>query len=476
MAILQGLAPDGGLYVPEYIPKSNLSKDELLSLSQCELTARILAQLLPDFSLDTLNAAVFSGYEGKFPSDDLTPLVPLSDCNILELFHGPTSAFKDMALCLLPRLIAAACNHNGMKEDVLILTATSGDTGKAALEGFADAPQTKIAVFFPVDGVSTVQKLQMVTQEGKNVCVCSVVGNFDDAQRGVKKALNELHPENCSLSSANSINIGRLAPQVAYYFKAYAHMVKQGKIAYGDKIDVIVPTGNFGNIFAGYLAKQMGLPIGKLICASNANKVLTDFINTGFYDRRREFLKTPSPSMDILVSSNLERLLYFASGCDDKYVASLMESLDKNGYYQASDELMEVIRDSFLCGTTDNDECLSAIKSLWDEERYLMDPHTAVGYNVFKKLKADGKIENPAVVLSTASPYKFSESMLKAFDKNSSELGFDAIDKLYELTKVPVPQRLISLRDKEILHKDVIGGDEILAYIERKAGEKVWAK
>ena len=463
-----GLAPDGGLFVPEEIPASGISPDELLAMDQYEITSRILAKMLPDLSFEAVDDAVRSGYAGKFPSDNLTPLVDTKSCSVLELYHGPTCAFKDMALCLLPRLIAASCRKNGIEENVLILTATSGDTGKAALAGFADAPQTGIMVFFPRDGVSEVQKLQMTTQEGKNVCVCSVIGNFDDAQRGVKKVLNELKCDGLRLSSANSINIGRLAPQIAYYYKAYADMVKQGKVTYGDEVDFVVPTGNFGNILAGYLAKRMGLPVGKLVCASNSNRVLTDFITTGVYDRRREFYLTPSPSMDILVSSNLERLLFFACDGDDKTVASLMESLDKNGFYKAPDDMMEAIRRDFLCGCTDDNECLAEIKKLWDEEGYLMDPHTAIGYHVFRKLKESGEIKNPAVVLSTASPYKFSPSMLRAFGFEEDMNGFDATDKLYELTGMEIPDGLRGLRKKKVLHTDVIDGNGILEYVKGK--------
>lgn len=472
-AILQGLAPDGGLYVPEEIPSADIGQQELLTWDSYQLTAHILKKLLPDLSYDSLLQAVKDGYGGKFSAEEITPLINLKNESVLELYHGPTSAFKDMALCLLPRLIAIACEKNGIDKEVLILTATSGDTGKAALAGFADAPQTKVMVFYPLDGVSQVQQAQMVTQEGKNVCVCAVEGNFDDAQRGVKDALGTCKSDIVSFSSANSINIGRLAPQVAYYFKAYGLMLSAGKVKYGEKIDVAVPTGNFGNILAGYIAKQMGLPIGKLICASNANDVLTEFISTGVYDRRRPFFQTASPSMDILVSSNLERLLYFASGGNDKLVASLMKSLNEEGAYKVPDDLLSKIQADFLCGKADDNDALKTIAKYWGEEKYLMDPHTAVAFAV---VNAIGKTENPVVVLSTASPYKFAPAMISALGADVPESGFEAMRVLNSLTDVKIPDNLASLENKPVLHKDTVKPADIVDYVNRKAGEKVWAK
>ena len=475
-AILQGLAPDGGLYVPDEIPSAQLDEDMLRSMDQYSLTAHVLKKLLPDLSFESVSKAVHDGYEKKFSSDDLTPLKALDKEYVLELYHGPTSAFKDMALCLLPRLIAASCAKNGIENDILILTATSGDTGKAALAGFADAPHTKVIVFYPEDGVSQVQKAQMVTQEGSNVCVCAVEGNFDDAQRGVKNVFASFKSNKVNLSSANSINVGRLAPQVAYYFKAYGDLLKQGKISFGDKVNFVVPTGNFGNILAGYIAKLMGLPAGKFICASNSNDVLTQFISTGVYDRRRPFYQTASPSMDILVSSNLERLLYFASGCNDELVATLMESLNKDGFYKVDDALLSSIQKDFLCGSATDAQCLDTIKKVWDESKYLIDPHTAVGFHVFWELLAAGKVEGPTVILSTASPYKFAPAMLQALGAEVPQSGFEAMDRLFDITGMPVPKNLASLRNKPVLHKDIVNPSDIVSYVERKAGEDKWVK
>ncbi len=475
-AILQGLASDGGLFVPEDIPSAGLAEAELISMDQYELTSHVLSKLLDDLDIQAVSAAVENGYKGKFSSEDLTPVVGLGSDSVLELYHGPTSAFKDMALCILPHLIAASCRKNGVKKDILILTATSGDTGKAALAGFADAPQTKVMVFFPAGGVSDIQRLQMITQEGKNVCVCGINGNFDDAQRGVKNVFSNVKSENVELSSANSINIGRLAPQVAYYFKAYADLLRQKKIAWGDKINFVVPTGNFGNILAGYLAKRMGLPVGKLICASNKNDVLTEFISTGKYNRLRPFYQTASPSMDILVSSNLERLLYFASGCDDELVRQLMNDLNEKGSYKVSDELLATIKSDFLCGCASDEESLASIKKVWENFGYLMDPHTAVAYTVLEKIRESSDIPGHTVILSTASPYKFSGAMLEALGSSVPADGFESMEKLNDITKVPVPENLASLKDKKILHKDIINPDEIIPYVQRKAEEKIWVK
>lgn len=473
-AILQGLAPDGGLYVPEMIPAAGLSDVELLSLDQYALTAHILKKLLPGLSAAAIDSAVWEGYSGKFETGDLTPTVPVAGAHVLELYHGPTSAFKDMALCLLPRLIAASCAACGVEEEVLVLTATSGDTGKAALAGFADAPHTRVMVFYPEGGVSEVQRAQMVTQEGKNVCVCAVRGNFDDAQRGVKEVFAQFKGKNVRLSSANSINIGRLAPQVAYYFKAYADLRRAGVAAPGAPVDFVVPTGNFGDILAGYIAKRMGLPVGTLVCASNENDVLTEFFETGVYDRRRAFHKTASPSMDILVSSNLERLLYFASGGDAALVAALMRELAETGVYRVPAELLARIQSEFACGKADDAAAFDAIRRTWTAEGYLMDPHTAVAWRVYEAYRASGRSTNPAVVLSTASPYKFAPAMLTALGLAVPESGFDAMEKLHGATGAPVPPALAALRQKPVLHRDVIEPGAMPAYVERKAGEARW--
>ena len=471
-AVLAGIAPDGGLFMPEAIPSMDwqaLLKEDTLTMS-----ARILSALLPDYP--DMDALVHRGYAGKFETEELTPVVPVGGRYVLELFRGPTSAFKDVALSLLPLLISEARDILGVKDEMLILTATSGDTGKAALEGFHDVPGTKIIVFYPHGGVSAVQQAQMVTQEGGNVKVCAVRGNFDDTQTGVKKifaACAEKELAGVRLSSANSINIGRLAPQIVYYFKAYADLVRCGRIQIGEPVHFCVPTGNFGDILAGYFAKRMGLPVGKLICASNRNDVLTEFLSTGVYDKRRTFYKTTSPSMDILVSSNLERLLSLLTG-DDAYVAGLMKQLNEQGHYKVSDELLKKLKAEFSCGCCDDAAAAETIGRLWAEENYLCDPHTAVAWNVaeqFGKTCSDGA---PVVVLSTASPYKFPAAVLSALGQKAGEDEFAVMEELHARTGVPVPKNLAALREKPVRHKDVIGREDMLAYVLEKAGEAQW--
>ncbi len=464
-AVIRGLAPGGGLYVPEEIPSAGISPEELPGLSYDELTVRILYKLLPDFGEDVLRECVRLGYADKFGVPGRVDVRYAAGKAFLELYHGPTCAFKDMALCLLPRLMTAACRIKGIKEKTVILTATSGDTGKAALEGFADVPGTAIIVFYPKDGVSRAQELQMLTQEGSNVFVCGVDGNFDDAQTGVKEAFTKLSVPGINFSSANSINIGRLAPQVSYYFYAYGRLLKDGMIKPGDRVDYSVPTGNFGDILAGWLAKRMGLPVGRLLCASNKNRVLTDFISTGVYDRRRDFYVTSSPSMDILVSSNLERLLFYSCGMDDSRTASLMKELKENGFFRADDKMMDYIRADFDCAFADDERALSEIASVYGESGYLMDTHTAVAYACAKDVYGDA----PAVVLSTADPYKFSPAILKALEPGAAEDGLDAMDRLAELTGIPVPRGLSGLRNRRILHDTVIKPSEMTDYIERTA-------
>ena len=471
-AVLAGIAPDGGLYMSEAIPSMDwqaLLKEDTLTMS-----ARILSALLPDYP--DMDALVHRGYAGKFETEELTPVVPVGGRYVLELFRGPTSAFKDVALSLLPLLISEARDILGVKDEMLILTATSGDTGKAALEGFHDVAGTKIIVFYPHGGVSAVQQAQMVTQEGGNVKVCAVRGNFDDTQTGVKKifaACAEKELAGVRLSSANSINIGRLAPQIVYYFKAYADLVRCGRIQIGEPVHFCVPTGNFGDILAGYFAKRMGLPVGKLICASNRNDVLTEFLSTGVYDKRRTFYKTTSPSMDILVSSNLERLLSLLTG-DDAYVAGLMKQLNERGHYKVSDELLKKLKAEFSCGCCDDAAAAETIGRLWAEENYLCDPHTAVAWNVaeqFGKTCSDGA---PVVVLSTASPYKFPAAVLSALGQKAGEDEFAVMEELHARTGVPVPKNLAALREKPVRHKDVIGREDMLAYVLEKAGEAQW--
>ena len=464
-AVLEGIAPDGGLYICD--PASlDFDWQGALRLDTLSMAAKILSALLPDFP--DMEDLVRKSYDGKFPTADLTPLVPVGDKYVLELYHGPTSAFKDVALSVLPRLIGTAARAEGMEGDVVILTATSGDTGKAALEGFHDVRGTRIIVFYPYGGVSAVQQAQMATQTGDNVKVCAVRGNFDDAQTGVKQvfaACKGRDLQGAMLSSANSINIGRLAPQVVYYFRAYGDLVKAGRIAPGDKVNFVVPTGNFGDILAGYFAKAMGLPVGRLVCASNANDVLTEFISTGRYDRRRPFYKTTSPSMDILVSSNLERLLFLLSR-DSAYVAGLMQQLSADGAYQLSGELLDKLRQDFSCGCCDDQGAADVIGRLWREQHYLCDPHTAVAWSVAEQLDAELRGTGaPTVVLSTASPYKFPAAVLSALGRSGSDSEFRMMDELAQLSGVPIPGNLSGLEGRPVLHKDVIDKNAMLDYV-----------
>ncbi len=464
-AVLEGIAPDGGLYICD--PASlDFDWQGALRLDTLSMAAKILSALLPDFP--DMEDIVRKSYAGKFPTADLTPLVPVGDKYVLELYHGPTSAFKDVALSVLPRLIGAAAKAEGMQGDVVILTATSGDTGKAALEGFHDVKGTRIIVFYPYGGVSAVQQAQMATQTGDNVKVCAVRGNFDDAQTGVKQvfaACKGRDLQGAMLSSANSINIGRLAPQVVYYFRAYGDLVKAGRIAPGDKVNFVVPTGNFGDILAGYFAKAMGLPVGRLVCASNANDVLTEFISTGRYDRSRPFYKTTSPSMDILVSSNLERLLFLLSR-DSAYVAGLMQQLSADGAYQLSGELLDKLQQDFSCGCCDDQGAADVIGRLWREQHYLCDPHTAVAWSVAEQLDAELRGTGaPTVVLSTASPYKFPAAVLSALGRSGSDSEFRMMDELAQLSGVPIPGNLSGLEGRPVLHKDVIDKDAMLDYV-----------
>ena len=471
-AVLAGIAPDGGLFMPEAIP--SMDWQALLQEDTLTMSARILSTLLPDYP--DMDALVHRGYAGKFETEELTPVVPVGGRYVLELFRGPTSAFKDVALSLLPLLISEARDILGVKDEMLILTATSGDTGKAALEGFHDVPGTKIIVFYPHGGVSAVQQAQMVTQEGGNVKVCAVRGNFDDTQTGVKKifaACAEKELAGVRLSSANSINIGRLAPQIVYYFKVYADLVRCGRIQIGEPVHFCVPTGNFGDILAGYFAKRMGLPVGKLICASNRNDVLTEFLFTGVYDKRRTFYKTTSPSMDILVSSNLERLLSLLTG-DDAYVAGLMKQLNEQGHYKVSDELLKKLKAEFSCGCCDDAAAAETIGRLWAEENYLCDPHTAVAWNVAEQFGKTCSGGAPVVVLSTASPYKFPAAVLSALGQKAGEDEFAVMEEVHARTGVPVPKNLAALREKPVRHKDVIGREDMLAYVLEKAGEAQW--
>ena len=461
-AVLEGLAPDGGLYMPQQIPA--LDWKQLLKGSSQEISCAILSALLPD--IPNMPRLVANAYTGKFETEDLTPSVSVGDSTVLELFRGPTSAFKDVALSMLPQLLTAAKREKGVAEDIMILTATSGDTGKAALVGFRDVPGVRICVFYPYGGVSQVQRAQMVTQEGSNVAVCAVRGNFDDAQTGVKQIFTAFQGKKLPfrLSSANSINIGRLAPQVMYYFRAYKDLLAAGKIKLGDKVNFSVPTGNFGDILAGYLAKKMGLPIGTLICASNANNVLTDFIRTGTYDRRRPLLKTTSPSMDILVSSNLERLLYLLSG-DTKLVASLMKQLKEEGAYTVPDALKAAIQKEFWAAYCDDARAAEIIGRVYREQHYLCDPHTASGFAAAEDYRNETGDLTPMVILSTASPYKFPAAVLSAIGGDTGGDEFEQMERLQQMTGVPIPAPLASLKGKKELHTDVIEKEAMSTYV-----------
>ncbi|MBE6972000.1 MAG: threonine synthase [Ruminococcaceae bacterium] len=474
-AVLDGIAADGGLYILDDLAALDFDWRAVLEEDTMGMSEKILAALLPDF--DDMGALVQRSYAGKFETDALTPVVHVGDRHVLELFRGPTSAFKDVALSVLPQLITAAREKEGVTDEIVILTATSGDTGKAALEGFHDVPGTRIIVFYPHGGVSAVQQAQMTTQVGGNVCVCAVRGNFDDAQTGVKNIFAACAGQDLGgvqLSSANSINIGRLVPQIVYYFKAYAELVDAQRIKAGQPVHFVVPTGNFGDILAGYFAKLLGLPVGKLVCASNANNVLTDFIHTGVYDRRRPFHKTTSPSMDILVSSNLERLLYLLSGCDNAYVAGLMEQLKTEGRYEITAEMLSKLHAEFECGCCSDAEAAAVIGKVWRENGYLLDPHTAVAWAVADAFMAKRTDDAPVVVLSTASPYKFPDAVLRALGEEPCDDEFAVMEQLRALTGVPVPKNLASLREAPVLHRDVIDKEDMLEYVLRKVGEKQW--
>ncbi len=447
-AIAQGLSDEGGLFVPESFPQVDVKA--ICEMDYPAMAAAIIKEYLTDYSADFLKEATAKTYGAAF-GGKAGYLAPVSEgVSALELWHGPTCAFKDYALQLMPKLLVEAKKNLNRTEKTFILVATSGDTGKAALDGYHDVPGIEIAVFYPTGGTSEIQRLQMATQEGENVAVYAVRGNFDDAQTGVKRVFGDkaiaaqLAERNIRLSSANSINWGRLVPQIVYYFAAYAQLLKAGKIAFGDKVDFCVPTGNFGDILAGYYAKQMGLPVGKLVCASNENNVLTDFLTTGTYTAKREFFKTTSPSMDILVSSNLERLLYHVTGSDAE-VASLMKSLSETGSYTVRPETLAKIQESFSCGWSSEEQVAGEIKARYEQDNYLCDTHTAVAFHVAAQKKRDGV---PMVVLSTASPFKFPRSVLEALGHTAPENDFEAMQQLEQATGHTAPVSLSSLRQK----------------------------
>lgn len=467
-AIRRGLAPDGGLYVPDALPVFSASELEALyALPYAELSAAVLERFLPGFSREELLGYTKKAY-ASFDDGAVVPLHALGDkLWTMELFHGPTCAFKDVALQILPYLLAASVRKCADEHTVAILVATSGDTGKAALEGFADVPGTKIAVFYPDGGVSDIQRAQMATQGGDNVLVLAVRGNFDDAQTGVKDIFAdaalaaELDKAGVVLSSANSINWGRLAPQIAYYFAAYAQLLRAEAVAPGELVDFSVPTGNFGDILAGYFAKRAGLPVGKLLCASNSNNVLTDFLRTGVYDKNRPFLRTMSPSMDILVSSNLERLLYLAAQ-DGERVSEWMRALRGEGKYAVGEELLRLLADEgFAAFFASEEETARVIRAVWDEKGYLADPHTAAGLSAAAQYRRESGETRPTVALSTASPFKFAAAMLSSLGETVPENDFAALDTLSAFAKTPVPAPLDALRAREERFKTVVEKDEM---------------
>lgn len=479
-AVLEGLAKDGGLYMPKSFEGADFPMEKLSKMSPKEISATVLSILFANDSMLTGDGdeyemaykLVSKAYDGKFEGEDYAPLSKVNDAYVMELYHGPTCAFKDVALQLLPQLIGAAKVATGMKDEIVILTATSGDTGSAALSGFSGVDGIKIIVFYPKKGISAVQERQMVSVDGKNTCVCSVVGNFDDAQSGVKNIFANLQlPDGVQLSSANSINIGRLVPQIAYYFKAYGELLNKNEIKMGDKVNFVVPTGNFGDILAGYFAKKMGLPVGKLVCASNTNKVLTDFFESGVYNKNRSFFITKSPSMDILISSNLERLLYLT--CGDQKCAEYMAQLKANGEYKLAQEELDKIRGEFDAGFCDDSETLKTIEKVYNEYGYLMDTHTAVAWNVYEKWAKESGDPNKTVVLSTASPYKFSNSVMNALGKEY-DTEFDALNKLNAYTGAKVPSSLENIENKAVFHNVTVEKDQMLEFVSQMVNKKVW--
>ncbi len=471
-AVLEGLACDGGLFVPEKLPALDVPMDRLAQMTYQELAYEVMSRFLTDYTEEELKGCIARAYDKKFDTPEIAPLRKTEDAYFLELFHGATIAFKDMALSILPHLMTTAAKKNRVENEIVILTATSGDTGKAAMAGFADVPGTRIIVFYPKDGVSPVQERQMVTQKGENTHVVAIRGNFDDAQTGVKKMFGDadlakdLERAGFQFSSANSINIGRLVPQVAYYVYAYAQLVKKGEIAAGDTIHVTVPTGNFGNILAAYYAKQMGLPIGRLLCASNENKVLYDFFRTGVYDKNREFILTSSPSMDILVSSNLERLIYRIAGEDPKKTGELMASLSGAGSYEITGEMKEKLED-FYGNYATEEEVSESIAGLYRKEGYVIDTHTAVAACVLEKYRRETGDDTKTVIASTASPYKFARSVLHAIDgaKYDSMTDLEQIDALEAVAGVPVPGAIEEIRSAPVRHNTVAEVDGMEAAV-----------
>lgn len=475
-AILKGLADDGGLFVPDHIPALTCSMKELADRSYQDTAYEVMKLFLTDFTEEELKRCIERAYDSKFDTDVIAPIVEAEGTYYLELFHGATIAFKDMALSILPHLMITSAKKNHVENEIVILTATSGDTGKAALAGFADVEGTKIIVFYPKNGVSPIQEKQMVTQKGKNTFVVGIHGNFDDAQTGVKKLFNdrelaqEMAEAGLQFSSANSINIGRLVPQIVYYVYAYAKLLKEDKLSEGERMNVVVPTGNFGNILAAFYAKQMGVPIGKLICASNENKVLYDFFTTGRYDRNREFVLTSSPSMDILISSNLERLLYRIAGKDAGTNAALMESLAKTGVYEITDQMREQLAD-FYGNYASEKETSDRIRSMYENTGYVLDTHTAVASAVYQKYVEDTKDETVTVIASTASPFKFTRNVMNAIDEKYDAMSdFELIDELSAISSVDVPAAVAQLKTAPVVHDHVCDKTEMKAIVKHFLG------
>lgn len=473
MAILKGLANEGGLFVPDEIPVFDKTLEELAKMDYREVAYEVMKLMLTDFTEEELKNCINCAYDSKFDTKQIAPLVKKAGAYYLELFHGSTIAFKDMALSILPYLLTTSAKKNNVKNEIVILTATSGDTGKAALAGFADVPGTKIIVFYPKHGVSPIQEKQMVTQKGDNTCVIGITGNFDDAQTGVKKMFSDtelnayLASKGYQFSSANSINIGRLVPQMVYYVYAYTRLVADGTIKAGEEINVVVPTGNFGNILAAFYAKQMGLPIHKFICASNENKVLYDFFTTGNYDRNREFILTSSPSMDILISSNLERLIYRIAGNDAEKNKALMESLAGNGSYTITEDMKQQLSD-FYGNYASEAETAATIKRVYESDKYIMDTHTAVAASVYDKYVKETGDKTPTVIASTASPYKFTRSVMNAIDSEyDKQTDFELIDELNRLSGVKIPQAIEDIRSAPVRHDIVCDKEDMLTEVKK---------
>ena len=464
-AILKGLADDGGLFVPLEIPKLDVSVEELSKMTYQQVAYEVMKLYFTDFTEEELKYCINNAYDSKFDTEEIAPLAEVQGTYYLELFHGKTIAFKDMALSILPYLLTTSAKKNNVKNEIVILTATSGDTGKAAMAGFADVPGTRIIVFYPDGGVSPIQEKQMVTQKGDNTYVVAIKGNFDQAQSGVKAIFGdkelaaEMDKRGYQFSSANSINIGRLVPQVAYYVYAYAKLYAEGKLAKDQKMNVVVPTGNFGNILAAYYAKNMGLPIAKLICASNENKVLFDFFKTGEYDKNREFILTTSPSMDILSSSNLERLIYKIAGNDADKNNELMNSLKVNGKYDITDDMKKQL-DDFYGNYASEEETAETIRDTYDKTGYIMDTHTSVAVSVYKKYKAETNDDTVTVIASTASPFKFTRSVMVAIDPKYDSMGdFELVDELSKIGNVKVPNAIEEIRNAEVRHNNLVEVD-----------------